>query len=74
MLARGLVSAESTVAMLDPDANIITTAIRHMGSGGFPGWRDAGEKGQRWVKEAASLLAQSARIPGRAFLCPASDQ
>ena len=27
------------------------------------GWRDAGEKGQRWVKEAASLLAQSARIP-----------
>ena len=63
MLARGLVSAESTVAMLDPDANIITTAIRHMGSGGFPGWRDAGEKGQRWVKEAASLLAQSARIP-----------
>ena len=63
MLARGLVSAESTVAMLDPDANIITTAIRHMGSGGFPGWRDAGEKGQRWVKEAAGLLAQSARIP-----------
>ena len=63
MLARGLVSAESTVAMLDPDANIITTAIRHMGSGGFPGWRDAGEKGQRWAKEAASLLAQSARIP-----------
>ena len=32
MLARGLVSAESTIALIDPTTNIITTAANYMGS------------------------------------------
>lgn len=30
MLARGLISAESTIALLDPTTNIITTAVNYM--------------------------------------------
>ena len=62
MLARGLVNAESTVALLDPQTNIITTAIRHVGSG-VSGWHDVGNKGQKWAREALGLLQQSTRIP-----------
>ena len=59
---RGLVSAESTIALLDPTTNIITTAIRHVGSG-VSGWHDVGNKGQKWAREALGLLQQSTRIP-----------
>ncbi len=51
MLARGLVSAESTIALLDPTTNIVTTAANYMGSSFF-------DKEQ--IQETTKLLTRNA--------------
>ncbi len=64
MLARGLVSAESTIALLDPTTNIITTAINYMGEGLFHG-EGLQEAFKKLSRSTFDSLQKSARLPSQ---------
>lgn len=64
MLARGLVSAESTIALLDPTTNIITTAINYMGDGGLDP-QQLQDSVKKLSRSTLDSLHKTVRIPSQ---------
>ena len=64
MLARGLVSADSTIALLDPTTNIITTAINYMGDGGLDP-QQLQDSVKKLSRSTLDSLHKTVRIPSQ---------
>lgn len=65
MLARGLISAESTIALLDPTTNIITTAVNYMTGQGLFSKEHIQEETKKLSRNALDHLQKGLRIPSQ---------